>query len=165
VSSKSLIKYRYNGARSLVLLHENHLESCVKTWQEAKSLEIELPEADDVDYKSLDTLLRHILRAARGYMTWMCDKLNLPDPEIEKTPESDIIEAKAEEYVSHLLEKWRFPLSDITENKFHSPTYTSRWGVDYCIDAMLEHAVMHPIRHEFQLRHLMTIQINSSGNL
>ena len=165
MSSKSLKKYRYNGARSLVLLHEKHLESCLKTWQEAKSIGIELPKTDDIDYKSLDTLLRHILRAARGYMIWICDKLNLPDPKIAKTPETDIIEAKAEEYISHLLEKWRLPLSDITEDKFHSPTYTSRWGVDYCIDAMLEHAVMHPIRHEFQLRHLMTIQKNSSGKL
>jgi uncharacterized damage-inducible protein DinB len=165
MSSKSLKKYRYNGARSLVLLHEKHLESCVKTWQGAKSLKIELPETDDVNYKSLDTLLRHILRASRGYITWMCDKLNLPDPEIEKTPESEIIEDKVEGYVSHLLEKWCLPLSDIEEDKFYSPTYTSRWGVNYCIDAMLEHAVMHPIRHEFQLRHLITNQIRSSENL
>ena len=121
-----------------------------------------MPKTDDADYKSLDTLLRHIFRAARGYMTWMCDKLDMPDPEIEKTPEADLIEAEAYEYVSHLLDKWRLPLADITEDKYHTPTYTSRWGVDYCIDAMLEHAVMHPIRHEFQLRHLITDKINNS---
>ncbi len=164
MSLQSLQKYRYNGARSLVLLHEKHLKSCLKTWKEAKSLTIDLPNTDDSDYKSLDTLLRHILRAARGYMTWMCDKLNLPDPEIEKTPKAEIIEAMANEYVSHLLEKWRLPLADITDDKFHTPTYISRWGVEYCIDAMLEHAAMHPIRHEFQLRNLITIQINNSKN-
>lgn len=58
-------------------------------------------------------------------MTWMCDKLNLPDPEIEKTPKAEIIEAMADEYVSHLLEKWRLPLADITDDKFHKPTYCS----------------------------------------
>jgi hypothetical protein len=162
LNSKSLQKYKYNGARSLVLLHEIHLESCLKTWQEAKSLILELPKTDDGDYKSLDTLLKHILRAARGYMTWMCDKLNLPDPEIEKTPEVDLIEARFYECASYLLEKWRLPLAGIPEDKFHTPTYTSRWGVDYCIDAMLEHAVMHPIRHEFQLRNLITDKINNS---
>jgi uncharacterized damage-inducible protein DinB len=138
-----------------VLLHEKHLNSCLATWQEAKRLNIDLPKTDDADYENLDTLLRHILRAARGYMTWMCNQLNLPDPEIEKTPEADLIEIKAAEYVSHLLEQWRLPLVDISEEKFHTPTYTSRWGVAYCIDAMLEHAVMHPIRHEFQLRNLI----------
>ena len=48
--------------------------------------------------------------AARGYMTWMCEVLELPDPEIRIPPE---------------------------------PT------------ALLEHAVMHPIRHAFQLEELM----------
>jgi len=158
VSSQDLKKYRYNGARSMVLLHEKYLNSCLQTWHKAKGLKINLPDTDDKDYESLDTLLRHIFRAARGYMTWICDKLNLPDPEIEKVPESNLIEAKADEYVSHLLEKWCLPLGEITEDKFHAPTYTSRWGVDYCIDAMLEHAVMHPIRHEFQLRNLIIDQ-------
>jgi uncharacterized damage-inducible protein DinB len=161
LSQESLPEYRYSGARSLVLLHEIHLKSCLRTWQEAKSMGAELPKTDDGDYKSLDTLLRHILRAARGYMTWMCNKLDLPDPEIEKTPEAELIAEKADEYVSHLSEKWCLPLAEIPEDKFHKPTYTSRWGVDYCIDAMLEHAVMHPIRHEFQLRYLIT---NKSKN-
>jgi len=160
VSSQSLVNYRYNGGRSLVLLHETHLKSFLKTWQEAKRLKINLPKTDDEDYQTLDTLLRHILRASRGYMTWMCDKLNLPDPEIEKTPGADLIEPKAEEYISHLLEKWRSPLADISEEAFHSPSFSSRWEVEYCIDAMLEHAVMHPIRHNFQLNNLIANHLN-----
>jgi uncharacterized damage-inducible protein DinB len=153
--SQTLKKYKYNGARSLVLLHEHYLGACLQTWRETKRLKITLPETDDKDYQSLETLLKHILRAARGYMTWMCDQLNLPDPEIEPVPEEDQIEAQADAYISHLLGKWRLPLAEISEEKFHAPTYTSRWGVEYCIDAMLEHAVMHPIRHEFQLRNLL----------
>jgi len=155
MDSQSLKTYKYNGARSLVLLHERHLKSLVQTWREAKKLNLTLPATDDEDYKSLDTLLKHILRAARGYMTWMCDKMNLPDPEIEKAPEPIDIESTVDEYVTHLLEKWRLPLAEIPEDKFHTQTYTSRWGTDYCIDAMLEHAVMHPIRHEFQLKNLI----------
>ena len=147
--------YKYKGARSLVLLHEHHLQSCLATWKKAKQLNISLPKTDDKDYQSLDTLLRHIFRAARGYMTWMCEKLGLPDPEIEPTPEADEIETKADQYIAHLLEKWSLPLAAVPEEKFHSPVYKSRWGVDYCVDAMLEHAVMHPIRHEFQLNNLI----------
>ena len=152
---ENLKKYKYNGARSLVILHEKHLRSCVQTWKEAKALNIRLPETEDKDYKSLDTLLFHIFRAARGYMTWMCEKLILPDPEIQNPPRLEDLDLKADEYLSHLLEKWRTPLAEIEEEKFHNPVFTSRWGVDYCIDAMMEHAVMHPIRHEFQLKNLM----------
>jgi hypothetical protein len=39
--------------------------------------------------------------------------------------------------------------------EFSKPVYSSRWGVNYCVDAMLEHAVMHPERHRFQLLELM----------
>lgn len=153
-----MIAYRYKGARALVLLHEQYLRSCLQTWREAKQLNIDLPETDDQDYQSLETLLHHILRAARGYMTWICEKLELPDPEIAPQPVPDRVEADADAFVVHLLDKWRLPLADIPEEKFHQPTFTSRWGVDYCIDAMLEHAVMHPIRHEFQLRNLISAQ-------
>lgn len=158
MSSDQLRNYEYNGARSLVLLHEKHLRSCIETWREAKRLNIDLPKTDDTDYQSLETLLDHILRSARGYMTWMCENMNLPDPQIDVPPEGDSIETKADEYLSYLLKKWRLPLADISEEKFHAPTYASRWGVDYCIDAMLEHAVIHPIRHEYQLRNLIENQ-------
>ena len=163
--SKDLLQtYTYNGARSLVLLHEKHLRSCLETWREAKKLNVDLPATDDTDYQSLDNLLRHILRSAGGYMTWMCEKLNLPDPQIDQTPEPDQIESKADEYLSHLLEKWRSPLVEIPEEKFHSPTYKSRWGIYYCLDAMLEHAAMHPIRHEFQLINLIDKQKSNTQN-
>ena len=150
-----LDNFHYNGARTLVLLHEKYMISCISTWHEANSQHVILPETDDQDYQSMNTLLRHILRASRGYMIWICDKLDVPEPGIEKVPEVDSIASSVNEYLTHLLERWRIPLVEIPEDRFHSPTYTSRWGGDYCIDAMLEHAVMHPIRHGFQLRNLI----------
>ncbi len=165
MDSMAVREYKYNGARSQVILHERHLTSILKTWREAKGLDITLPETEDSDYQSLDTFLRHIFRAARGYMNWMCNKLDLPDPEIRPVPKADIIDSEANEYLKHLLDKWRLPLVDIEEGQFYSPTYTSRWGVEYCIDAMLEHAVMHPIRHEFQLRNLIQEQQDEDSSL
>lgn len=159
---EDLVKYKYNGARALVLLHDRYLRSCIQTWKEAKKMDIKLPATDDENYQSLETLLKHILRAARGYMTWICEKLNLPDPGIDSPPSAELVEAEADAYAEHLLDKWRLPLAQTEEEKFHTPTYTSRWGVDYCIDAMLEHAVMHPIRHEYQLKNLISSQKNVS---
>jgi uncharacterized damage-inducible protein DinB len=114
-----------------------------------------LPAGDDPNYASLEALLRHVLRAARGYMVWICEMLELPDPQIRSTPQAGEIEAEAESYLEHLLEQWRRPLAEVPEERFYSPEYPSRWKVDYCIDAMLEHAVMHPIRHQFQLMELL----------
>jgi len=150
-----LENYRYRGARALVLLHEQHLREFVETWRRFQTSGLALPTTSDPAYRSNRHLLRHILEAARSYMVWMCEKLNLPDPEIRPAPSESEIEAQADEFLTHLLEKWRIPLAGLPEEVFDNPTYPSRWNVHYCIDAMLEHAVMHPIRHTFQLRELM----------
>jgi len=149
-------EYRYKGASALVKLHEIHLQSFYETWKEAKELNIKLPVTDDPYYKSLDALLFHLLRSARGYMVWMCDKLELDDPQINETPPAEILEQKAVEQLAHLFEQWKLPLQNVDPELFEDKVYKSNWGVDYCIDAMLEHAVMHPIRHEFQLKNLIT---------
>jgi uncharacterized damage-inducible protein DinB len=150
-----LENYRYRGARALVVLHERHLRSFLQAWRGAKAAGLTLPQTDHRAYRSLETLLGHVLAAARGYMVWTCKQLELPDPSIEPIPEDDELEAKADAYVEHLLARWREPLRDIEEERFYAPAYTSNWGPPYCLDAMLEHAVMHPIRHQFQLAELL----------
>jgi len=157
------IKYKYNGGKALVALHQIHLQSFYETWKEAKRLNIKLPDSDDPYYKSLDTLLYHLLRSARGYMIWMCEKLGIENPQINETPPAEIIEEKAAEQLKHLFDRWRLPLANVEPELFEDKAYKSNWSVEYCIDAMLEHAVMHPIRHEFQLKNLIKNVITSGA--
>jgi hypothetical protein len=59
-------------------------------------------------------------------------------------------------YLEHVLERWRTgPLLEISDDQLETPEYPSLWQTRYSIDAMLEHAVMHPIRHAFQLDELI----------
>lgn len=150
-----LPNYRYRGARALVSLHDQHLRRFLDTWRIAKLTDVELPQTEDPTYASLETLLGHVLNCARHYMVWMCEVLELPDPEIEEQPEAEAVEDEAEVYLEHVLERWRSPLAEVPEERFHRPSHTSKWDVEYCVDAMLEHAAMHPIRHRFQLQELM----------
>lgn len=147
--------YKYRGARALVILHDKQLRQCLNVWKQAKAANIKLPQTDDPSYQSLEHLLHHILRAARGYMVWMCKQLELPDPEIRATPEPEKIEAEADGYLEHVLERWPLPLANVPEEKFGPHSFLSNWGEAFSIDSMLEHAVMHPIRHEFQLQELL----------
>lgn len=155
MSEPDLPPYVHNGARALVVLHDRHLREFVAVWHRAVAADVTLPQTDDPSYASLDALLRHVLRAARGYMTWICQQLDLPDPQIRATPGDDEIAAEADAYLDHVLDGWRTPLAGVTEEQADRGEYTSRWGTAYCIDAMLEHAVMHPIRHAYQLERLM----------
>jgi uncharacterized damage-inducible protein DinB len=154
MAAKDLGHYRYRGARALVLLQGRALSAFLPVWRRGYDAGVKLPETDDPNYASLQALLLHVLRAARGYMTWMCEKLGLEDPEIASAPDIEHVEREAERYLAHLLERWRHPLSIVEEKRFDE-MHQTRWGGTLSIEAMLEHAVVHPMRHAFQIEELM----------
>lgn len=150
-----LSHYESRAARALVLLHEARLREFLPVWREARAAGVELPATDDPSYGSLEKLLLHVLGAARGYMTWTCGVLELPEPEIRMPPAVDRVEAEAEDYLAHVLERWRQPLASVPGERLEGAEYTSRWGESFTVDSMLEHAVLHPVRHAFQLQELI----------
>ena len=147
--------FRDRGVRALVLLHEEHLRRFLAVWRRARAAGLALPASEDPNYRSLATLLRHVLRAARGYLTWTCEKLDLRDPGVPPTPEPEEIEAVADETTEEILDRWRAALREVPGERLEDESFPARWGPPYTIDAMLEHAVMHPIRHAFQLQELL----------
>ena len=149
------LQYRSRAVRAMVLLHEEHLRRFVHVWRLALASSIRLPPTDDPAYASLEALAQHVQSAAGGYMIWMCEVLTLPDPEIRSAPNASAIVGDADDYMEHVLERWRDPLREVPNEKLETPEYPSRWQTRYCIDSMLEHAVMHPIRHAFQLDELL----------
>jgi hypothetical protein len=154
-TKKDLPGYRWAGARAQVLMHEQSMREFVSVWQQAKARNLPLPQTEDPCYDSLAHLLRHVLSSARNYMVWICEKLEYPDPGIEPPSPVEQIEAEAAQYLDYLIAGWREPLRNLDEERASRPSYKSRWDMDYSIDSMLEHAVMHPQRHTFQLRELM----------
>ena len=158
IQANTLPEYRYGSARTMVHLRGLYLRECLEAWSIAKEIDLSLPETDDPSYVSLEALLSHVLRADRGYITWICKQLELPDPEIMPAPALEGIAAQANEYITHLIERWATPLATVAEERFYKKEYESNWGVRYCIDAMLEHAVMHPILHRVQLQELIVEQ-------
>src|SRR5713226_870870 len=152
----SNLPYRSRAVRAMVLLHEEHLRHFVHTWRLALVTSMRLPPSDDPAYASLGALGQHVLGAAGGYMVWMCEVLTLPDPGIRSAPDAAVMVRDADDYMEHVLDRWRSPLREVPNERLETPEYPSRWQTRYCIDAMLEHAVMHPIRHAFQLDELLT---------
>lgn len=151
----TLPDYAHSGARALVTLHEQELRAFLEVWRRADAAGVTLPATDDPSYASRAELLRHVMRAARGYMTWICEQLGLPAPAIEATPAAGALAADPGAYLEHVLAGWRAPLAAVPEARFEPDTYPARWGPPFTIDGMLEHAVMHPLRHAYQLRRLL----------
>ena len=154
-ADEELDGYRYKGARALVLLHEEELRRFVATWRMAREAGLTLAGFQDPNYESLEKLLAHVLWWARDYMVWVCDKLRLLDPEIIDVPEPEALVAELDPYLEHLLGRWSVRLSVIQEEPFFEPQHTTRWGSDLPVEALLEHAVVHPMRHRLQLREML----------
>lgn len=144
------------AARALVTLQARELLAFLETWREARTAGLALPAVEDRDYASLHTLLRHVLGASRHYVTWCCQQVDLPVPTIPAPPAGeDLDDGALDAWVAGLLEAWSTALVDLSEEALDRPEHPSAWGTAYCLDAMLEHAVMHPIRHRYQLRGLL----------
>src|SRR3954451_22718485 len=151
----SSLQYRSRAVRALVLLHEEHLRRFVHTWRLALASSVSLPLTHDPAYASLGALGQHVLDAAGGYMVWICEVLALPDPGIRAAPDEAAIIRDGDDYMEHVLDRWRAPLREVPDERLETPEYPSAWQTRYSIDSMLEHAVMHPIRHAFQLDELI----------
>ncbi len=155
---RELDHYASNAARALVLMHEEELRRFVALWKSAASQEVKLPKTSDPDYASMGTLLRHVLKCARFYVLWMTEKLELPQPEIEKPPASNRIAEDCDRYTEHVLEAWRSALATVSDRVIDREAWPAPWKTPFTIDSMLEHATIHPQRHGFQLRELMELQ-------
>ena len=92
-------------------------------------------------------------------MVGICQNLELPDPKIDPVPEASVIGTKADGYLEHVLERWRLPLVDVPDERLEPDAESYYPGMPYWVDAMLEHAVMHPVRHTFQLEELLQRQV------
>ena len=151
-------EYQYGGARALVALHDRHLREFLAVWRRADLRDLALPRTSDPGYGSREALLAHVLGAAARYLTWICEQLGIPRPDVAEYPDTAGFALRAEAYLEHVLAAWEEPLRDLTEEVANTHVFTSRWGAPYTIDAMLEHAVMHPIRHAHQLERLLAEQ-------
>lgn len=148
--------YTSRGVRALVALQMDEMERLFAVWKQAKRLGVKLPATDDPAYQNLDLLMRHPLRACRGYLTWLCEVLKRPDPRVPDPPEAEEVTARGAAYLKVLARAWEKNMAWMPGKTLDSfRVYESRWGAPMTVEAMFEHAVAHPMRHRFQLEELV----------
>src|SRR5215471_18740637 len=123
LSMSSDLPYRSRAVRAMVLLHEEHLRRFVQTWRLAIAGPASLPPTADPNYASLGALGRHVLSAAGGYLVWICEVLRLPDPEVRPAPDAVALVRDADDYLEHILERWRAEaLREISDENWRLPS-------------------------------------------
>ena len=147
--------FKSNAVRSCVELHEIELNRFFDTWKAFRASSTSLPPTDDPSYTSPDHLGGHVLRSARNYLTWIGECVGRPVTDLDADTDVLSVARKGRSFVDEVLAGWRRHLAVLEDAELAPTAYKSRWGDPYNIEQMLEHAVVHPMRHRIQLERLM----------
>lgn len=146
--------FKSNAVRSCVELHEIELRRFYDTWEAFRASGASLPQTDDPSYASPAHLGGHVLRAARNYLTWIGECVKRPVTDVDPEDDRVSVARKGRAFMDEVLAAWRRHLAALDDAELAPAMYKSRWGEDYNIEQMLEHAVVHPMRHRIQLERL-----------
>jgi hypothetical protein len=150
-------EYRSRAVRSLVELHASELRDFLVVWKRFAASGRPMPEAHgDPDYESAERLVSHVQGAARGYLVWIGESLGRPFPGVERVREPERILPRLEDFMEETLAAWATHLAGVEDADLAPQAYTTRWGDSFTVDQMLEHAVVHPMRHRIQLERILT---------
>ncbi len=146
--------YRKGGIGALMDEYEraaNELKSLITKVNESDFLKIADTVTKDTDCQSVQTIVSHVLNSGYSYADYIRKYFSIP----KKSPERRLISQqdfpiefdKMLAYTSETLDgKWEYPNEEIQKIKI-----VVRWGPEYDIEQLLEHAIVHILRHRRQI--------------
>jgi hypothetical protein len=145
---------------------QNAVRALFEEWDRAR-LEIvdllprirddELELGDPLDQTRTRGILIHVLRAGYGYASWICEVLGFPTPERAVDPKTLAGREAFQRGFHDMREFFARAIEPLEDEHLEPgsgappPHFKSRWGEDYGVEQMLEHAVCHNLRHRRQL--------------
>jgi len=151
-----MMAFRSRAVRSLVELHERELPAFLATWRRFVESGKPMPEAHgDSDYESPDRLVAHVQGSARSYLLWVWEVLERPIEGLPLIRDHTLIVPRLDAFMAETLEGWRTHLAPLENGQLSPRQHLSRWGEPHTIEQMLEHAVVHPMRHRIQLERIL----------
>lgn len=149
-------EFKSRAVRSLVELHERELRAFVETWRRFVAAGCALPEAHgDPDYESAERLVAHLQGSARSYLLWVWEVLEQPIEGLPLIRDPSVIVPRLDEFMGETLDGWRRHLAPLENEQLAPKQFLSRRGEPHTIEQMLEHAVVHPMRHRIQLERIL----------
>jgi len=121
-------------------------------------------QTQDDDCRSIQTVVHHVVRAGYGYASYIRLALGaaFDRPEIKLGSRAESVEqlAAMRSYTEATLAgRWEMTDEEISAVEIHT-----RWGSTYDLEQMLEHGIVHVLRHRRQIeRFLSEPQFAASG--
>jgi len=109
------------------------------------------PDTKDEDCRSVQTIMNHVVRAGYGYSNYIRKEfgINSTNPvfQITSAPEAVSHFDQMLEYTVQTLDgKW-----EMTDEEINKIKIDTRWGTTLDMEALLEHAIVHILRHRRQI--------------
>lgn len=134
------------------------LRSLVGNLSEDDFVKVLDAETADEDCRSVQTIMAHVVGAGYSYADYIRELFAIPSqrPPREMFPHGESsarLDAMLEYTARTLEDRWVMSDDEIADTVIHS-----RWGVTYDIEQLLEHAVVHILRHRRQIEKLIRSQ-------
>ncbi len=125
------------------------------------------PETSDTDCRSIQTILTHVVHSGYGYTYSIENSIGAA----KERPAKKILK-EANDYILHLQQMFSYcenffmnnPSLPI-EEKDPSKKIVVAWGQQYDIEQLMEHAIVHILRHRRQIENFIRIQSGISTDV
>lgn len=155
-------KYRQGAVGALMDEYEraaHELKKLVSQTGQVDFVKIMDPRTSDPACRSIQTIMNHVVRAGYGYanyIRWHFGDSIIPTSkhyEI-KTPDQACLQLdRMLDYTVETLDnKWNLTHEDVLNNKMKTS-----WGQEYDFEQMMEHAIVHILRHRRQIERFLGI--------
>jgi uncharacterized damage-inducible protein DinB len=113
-------------------------------------------ETSDPDCRTIQTVMRHVVRAGFGYANYIRAALGIPEGRAgAELVTSGEVAGEVEAMLAYMAEtldgRWTMSDDEITAVKM-----TVRWGPTYDLEQLLEHAIVHVLRHRRQIERFLS---------
>lgn len=131
------------------------LKTLVKEIPAAEFVRIIDNQTSDEDCRSIQTIMSHVIRAGYGYADYIRHLFSISSarPAIQLLNQSESLK-ELESMVAYTVEtldgKW-----EMSDDVIVRTTIQSLWGVTYDLEQLLEHAIVHILRHRRQIEKMM----------
>jgi len=153
-------KYRKGGIGAVMDEYEHaaiDLKTLISQITESDFIKIVDPDTKDEDCRSVQTIISHVMNSGYGYANYIRDWYSIPksSPERRLIAQKDFsVELdKMLAYTSETLQdKWEYSDDEIMKVKM-----VVRWGPQYDLEQLLEHALVHILRHRRQIEKFISL--------
>jgi uncharacterized damage-inducible protein DinB len=119
-------------------------------------------ETQNPDCKSIQTILSHVISSGYSYCIYIQNSRNINSKRPDKVNRTSIVEYTKD--LDNVLEFTNNKLATLSDNDLEEQDNTKKiitsWGQIYDIEQLMEHAIVHVLRHRRQIEKFKIVLSN-----